>query len=293
VSEALTILDVRDICAGYGRSQVLFEVTLCARRSGGVAILGRNGAGKSTLLKTLIGEIRPMSGTIWFDGTDSTSEGPEQRVRRGMSYVPQEHAVFGKLSVHENLALGALAQKDKSGIDMVLEFFPKLGQRLSQQAGTLSGGERKMLAIGRALLSRPRLLLLDEPTEGVWVGVIEEIAERLAQLTREMSVVRVEQHVELPCVSPTMSMSWIAATSPWRVRPRRSKTIRSSCAIWRPDVMRGHRHVRREASSWPFSLRLRPRLRTSRRRSIDRFVRPQRVQPAPEQTDAFALYRTV
>jgi branched-chain amino acid transport system ATP-binding protein len=197
VSESPTILDVRNICAGYGRSQVLFDVSLCAHPSGGVAILGRNGAGKSTLLKTLIGEIRPISGTIRFDGTDSTGEPTERRVRRGMAYVPQEHAVFGRLSVRENLALGALTQNDRSSIDMVLEFFPKLGQRLSQQAGTLSGGERKMLAISRALLSRPRLLLLDEPTEGVWVGVIEEIAERLAQLARQMSVVLVEQHVEL------------------------------------------------------------------------------------------------
>jgi branched-chain amino acid transport system ATP-binding protein len=197
VSEGPTILDVRNIGAGYGRSQVLFDVALCAPRVGGVAILGRNGAGKSTLLKTLIGEIRPISGAIRFDGADSTGEPTERRVRRGMAYVPQEHAVFGRLSVRENLSLGALTQKDKSGIDMVLEFFPKLGQRLSQQAGTLSGGERKMLAISRALLSRPRLLLLDEPTEGVWIGVIEEIAERLALLTREMSVVLVEQHVEL------------------------------------------------------------------------------------------------
>jgi branched-chain amino acid transport system ATP-binding protein len=190
-------LDVRNICAGYGRSQVLFDVTLCAHLSGGVAILGRNGAGKSTLLKTLIGEITPISGTIRFDGVDSTGEPTERRVRRGMAYVPQEHAVFGRLSVRENLALGALKQNDGAGIDMVLEIFPKLGQRLSQQAGTLSGGERKMLAISRALIGRPRLLLLDEPTEGVWVGVIEEIAERLAQLARQMSVVLVEQHVEL------------------------------------------------------------------------------------------------
>ena len=197
MSEGPTILDARNICAGYGRSQVLFDVTLCAPRSGGVAILGRNGAGKSTLLKTLIGEIRPISGTIRFDGTDLTGEPTERRVRRGMAYVPQEQAVFGRLSVRENLALGALTQNDRSGIDMVLEFFPKLGQRLAQQAGTLSGGERKMLAISRALLSRPRLLLLDEPTEGVWIGVIEEIAERLAMLTREMSVMLVEQHVEL------------------------------------------------------------------------------------------------
>ena len=197
MSEGPTILDARNICAGYGRSQVLFDVTLCAPRSGGVAILGRNGAGKSTLLKTLIGEIRPISGSIRFDGTDSTGEPTERRVRRGMAYVPQEQAVFGRLSVRENLAIGALTQNDRSGIDMVLEFFPKLGQRLAQQAGTLSGGDRKMLAISRALLSRPRLLLLDEPTEGVWIGVIEEIAERLALLTREMSVMLVEQHVEL------------------------------------------------------------------------------------------------
>jgi len=118
-------------------------------------------------------------------------------VRRGMGYVPQEQAVFTTLTVRENLALGAISQKDKSGIDMVLDFFPKLGERLEQQAGTLSGGERKMLAIGRALLSKPKLLLLDEPTEGVWIGVIEEIAERLELLAKEISMIIVEQHVEL------------------------------------------------------------------------------------------------
>ena len=101
--KARLILDVRNICAGYGRSQVLFDVTLCAPRSGGVAILGRNGAGKSTLLKTLIGEIRPIGGTIRFDGTDSPVSRTERRVRRGMGYVPQEQAMFGRLSVRENL----------------------------------------------------------------------------------------------------------------------------------------------------------------------------------------------
>jgi branched-chain amino acid transport system ATP-binding protein len=111
--------------------------------------------------------------------------------------VPQEHAIFGTLSVQENLLLGAITQKDNSGIELALDLFPKLGQRLGQQAGTLSGGERKMLAIGRALLGRPKLLLLDEPTEGVWIGVIEEIAERLMRLSREISLVLVEQHVEL------------------------------------------------------------------------------------------------
>lgn len=197
MSDAAPILQTQGLCAGYGRSQVLFDVAFDVPPRGAVAILGRNGAGKTTLLKTLVGEIRPLAGTIRFDGTDAVAMPTEQRVRRGMGYVPQEQAIFGKLTVRQNLQLGAITQADKSGIDMVLEFFPKLSQRLAQQAGTLSGGERKMLAVGRALLSRPRLLLLDEPTEGVWVGVIEEIADRLAALSRDMSVILVEQHVEL------------------------------------------------------------------------------------------------
>jgi branched-chain amino acid transport system ATP-binding protein len=197
VSDGEGILNVRDLSSGYGRSQVLFGVSLSSPRTGAVAMLGRNGAGKTTLLKTLIGELSPMNGLIDFDDVETQNENTEKRVRRGMGYVPQEQAVFTTLTVRENLTLGAISQKDKSGIDMVLDFFPKLGDRLGQQAGTLSGGERKMLAIGRALLSRPKLLLLDEPTEGVWIGVIEEIAERLEQLAKEISMIIVEQHVQL------------------------------------------------------------------------------------------------
>jgi branched-chain amino acid transport system ATP-binding protein len=197
VSERAPILEVDGLAAGYGRSRVLFEVGLSAPRAGAVAILGRNGAGKTTLLKTLIGELRPLAGTIRFDGHDAGEHGTERRVRDGMGYVPQEQAIFGTLSVRENLLLGALAHKDRTGIELALDLFPKLGQRLGQQAGTLSGGERKMLAMGRALVGRPKLLLLDEPTEGVWVGVIEEIADRLTALSREIGLVLVEQHVEL------------------------------------------------------------------------------------------------
>ncbi|MGI9412263.1 MAG: ABC transporter ATP-binding protein [Hyphomicrobiales bacterium] len=192
-----SILTVDTLSAGYGRSRVLFDVSLSAPRTGAVAVLGRNGAGKTTLLKTLAGEIAPMGGTISFDGRECTGEGTEHRVRRGLGYVPQEQAVFGSLTVRENLALGAITRRDESGFEMALDFFPKLGSRLSQQAGTLSGGERKMLAISRAILGRPRLLMLDEPTEGVWVGVIEEIAERLQELAREISLIVVEQHIEL------------------------------------------------------------------------------------------------
>ena len=192
-----TLLEVDGLSAGYGRSQALFGISLKAAPRGAVAGLGRNGAGKSTLLKTLFGELTPMAGTIRLDGTPIESESAERRVRRGIGYVPQEHAIFAKLTVRENLLLGCVRQPDRSGMDYVLDFFPKLAQRLAQTAGTLSGGERKMLAIGRAVLGRPRLLMLDEPTEGVWVGVIEEIADRLKQLSREMAVILVEQHIEL------------------------------------------------------------------------------------------------
>jgi branched-chain amino acid transport system ATP-binding protein len=195
VSEALLI--VTNLDAGYGRSQVLFDMRINAPAQGAVAVLGRNGAGKSTLLKTIAGELPPLSGAIMFDGSDASSESTERRARRGIGFVPQEDAIFGRLTVRENLLLGATNQPNYDGLGEVLDFFPKLGQRLYQTAATLSGGERKMLAISRALLGRPKLLLLDEPTEGVWIGVIEEIADRLAVLTRQMSIVLVEQHVHL------------------------------------------------------------------------------------------------
>jgi branched-chain amino acid transport system ATP-binding protein len=196
-SETSAILEVEKLSAGYGRSQVLFDLSLRAQGTGAIAVLGRNGAGKSTLLKTLAGELRAWGGEIRFDGARASEQTTERRARGGIGYVPQEDAIFGRLSVRENLLLGAASHSDRHGIPEVLDFFPKLAQRLDQQAATLSGGERKMLAIGRALLGRPRLLMLDEPTEGVWIGVIEEIATRLERLCQTMAVLLVEQHVEL------------------------------------------------------------------------------------------------
>jgi urea transport system ATP-binding protein len=198
---AREILDVQDLHAGYGRSRVLFGVSLLVPRRGAVAILGRNGVGKTTLLRAVMGELPADEGRVFLDGTEVTRAPTERRVRGGVGYVPQEGAVFARLSVRENLLVGAVGAGAGGGgsapLDAALDAFPKLGQRLNQPAGTLSGGERKMLAIGRALLGRPRLLLLDEPTEGVWVGVIEEIADRLAELATRIGVVIVEQHVEL------------------------------------------------------------------------------------------------
>jgi len=192
------LLDAGGLCTYYGTSQALFDVSLKVPSRGGVAILGRNGAGKTTLLKTLAGDLLPARGSVRFDGSDVARLPTERRMRLGIGYVPQEQGVFGRLTVRENLLIGAMTDpKSKERIGEMLTLFPLLATRLSQQAGTLSGGERKMLAISRALLGRPSLLMLDEPTEGVWHGVIEEIAGRLEQLSKTIAVVIVEQHVKM------------------------------------------------------------------------------------------------
>ena len=196
MSEA-PLLEIKGLCAAYGRSQVLYDVSLAARPHGAIAVLGRNGAGKTSLMKTVVGELAAAGGVVMIAGRDATHMSTERRVRLGLGYVPQEFAVFGRLSVRENLDVGMLMNRDSTGLDRVLAMFPKLRSRLQQTAGTLSGGERKMLAIGRALLSNPSILLLDEPTEGVWIGVIEEIAERLQDLAKEICIVLVEQHLNL------------------------------------------------------------------------------------------------
>ncbi|MGB3867506.1 MAG: ABC transporter ATP-binding protein [Xanthobacteraceae bacterium] len=190
-------LQIEALDAGYGGSQVLFGVDIAIPRKGAVAILGRNGAGKTTLMKTIMGELELRGGGLRFDGVDIARMPTEKRVRLGLGYVPQEYSVFARLSVRDNLAIGALTNRDRNATERVLEIFPKLGARLDQAAGTLSGGERKMLAMARALLADPRLLLLDEPTEGVWIGVIDEIIDRLKILAEQIAIVIVEQHLEL------------------------------------------------------------------------------------------------
>ena len=192
------LLAAEGLCTYYGTSQALFDVQLVAPSLGAVAVLGRNGAGKTTLLRTLTGELRPARGKILFDGADASHMPTELRVRQGFGYVPQDSGVFARLTVRDNLLVGSLGAKDaQARIDEMITLFPCLGQRFAQQAATLSGGERKMLAISRALLGRPRLLMLDEPTEGVWHGIVDELAERLQSLARNIALIIVEQHVQL------------------------------------------------------------------------------------------------
>lgn len=219
------LMQIRGLCAGYGRGQVLFGIDLDLPPRGGLAILGRNGAGKTTLLRTLIGELASTSGSISFDSQSMVGRAPDERVRRGIGYVPQERAVFSGMTVRDNLRLGLIGARRPADFDKVLAIFPKLSHRLDQLAGTLSGGERKMLAIARALLGDPRVLLLDEPTEGVWIGVIDEIADRLKALTEQIAVVIVEQHLDL---------AWRMASEAC-VMDRGKFVLRGSCAEVRED----------------------------------------------------------
>jgi branched-chain amino acid transport system ATP-binding protein len=197
VSEPL--LSVQDLAGGYGASQVLFGVSLDVPEQGAVAILGRNGAGKTTLLRTLLGYLPPTGGAVRLGGEDVTGLAPARFVRRGVGYMPQDQVVFPTLSVEENLELGlqALPKRDRAGTAEAYDLFPKLSDRRRQQAGTMSGGERKMLGLARALLGRPRLLVLDEPTEGVWHGVVDEILQALRRYAAGSAVLIVEQHLDL------------------------------------------------------------------------------------------------
>jgi branched-chain amino acid transport system ATP-binding protein len=197
VSEPL--LQVKNLSGGYGASRVLFDVSFDLAANRVLAVLGRNGAGKTTLLRTLLGYLRPTSGVVRLEGQDVTGLPPAKLVRRGVGYMPQEQVVFPTLTVEENLILGlnATGKRKRGDVKEAYDLFPKLQARRRQQAGTLSGGERKMVGLARAMLAQPRLLMLDEPTEGVWHGVVDEILGALRDYSTRGSVLLVEQHVEL------------------------------------------------------------------------------------------------
>ncbi|MFD6170996.1 urea ABC transporter ATP-binding subunit UrtE [Streptomyces coeruleorubidus] len=192
------MLEINTVRAGYDRTTVLHGVTVAVPKDGVAAVLGHNGAGKSTLLRAAMGLIKPTSGTILLDGEDITRLAPHQRVARGMAYVPQGQQSFPHLTTAENLQLVADGRPDgKPAIAEALDLFPVLRELSGRRAGLLSGGQRQQLALARALITRPRLLLLDEPTEGIQPSVVAEIEETILALTRRggLSVLLVEQHV--------------------------------------------------------------------------------------------------
>jgi urea transport system ATP-binding protein len=188
------MLELVGVTAGYGRSVVLFDVDVSIPAGGGAAIMGHNGAGKTTLLRAAVGLIPVRSGKVLLDGEDITKLAPNRRIRRGLGYVPQGQLCFPQMTTLENLQLVSTA---KSDLDGVLDTFPVLVDVLHRAAGLLSGGQRQQLAIARTLLTQPRLLILDEPTEGIQPNVVAEIEQVIADLSRrgDLTVLLVEQHV--------------------------------------------------------------------------------------------------
>ncbi|WP_404850536.1 urea ABC transporter ATP-binding subunit UrtE [Dietzia kunjamensis] len=192
------LLKMTGVRAGYGGSEVVHGVDLEVPAGGVAAILGHNGAGKTTLLRTAVGLLPCKGGTIEFDGEDITSLRPHARVARGIGYVPQGQQSFTQLTTAENLQLVADGRKrGKALIDESLDLFPALKELLDRKAGLLSGGQRQQLAIARTLITEPRMLVLDEPTEGIQPNVVAEIERIIVDLASrgDLSVLLVEQHV--------------------------------------------------------------------------------------------------
>lgn len=194
-----TLLKVTDLYAGYGSGDVLQGVSFEIRRGDAVGILGRNGVGKTTLMRTIMGLVKSSRGTIQFGGSDITRLQPEDRAVAGFGYVPQGRIVFPHMSVEDNLKVGALERGNRRElIEAMFSQFPRLGERRRQRAGSLSGGEQEMLAIARALVGEPDILLLDEPSEGVQPSIVDEIGQLIVQLNEKgMTVLLVEQNIEL------------------------------------------------------------------------------------------------
>ncbi|WFE30509.1 urea ABC transporter ATP-binding subunit UrtE [Solwaraspora sp. WMMD791] len=194
------MLTVEGLDVSYGRAQVLFGVDLQAPAGALVCVMGRNGVGKTTLLKAITGVLPVRAGRVTFEGRDITKLRTHERVRLGLGYVPQGHETFPQLTVAENLQVAIeAAGTDKAALDEALDLFPALRGLLRRRAGFLSGGQQQQLAIARALVTRPKMLLLDEPTEGIQPSIIVEIEEAIERLHTEagLAILLVEQYLEL------------------------------------------------------------------------------------------------
>lgn len=194
------MLEVRSIEAAIGGSRILRGITLDVPKQKVFCLMGRNGVGKTSTLRTIVGLMRAGSGSVVLDGEDVTHMATERRARHGIGFVPQGREIFPHLTVEENLRIGCVARGKKVNgqLDRVYELFPILKEFLPRKGGMLSGGQQQQLAIGRALLTEPKLLMLDEPTEGIQPNIIDQIGEAIKMLRREgkMSILLVEQYLD-------------------------------------------------------------------------------------------------
>jgi len=199
MSENGFLLEVKNLSVFYGGIQALKGISFGIRKGEIVTLIGANGAGKSTTLRAISGLLKAKEGEILFEGASLKNRPPHEVVKKGISHAPEGRKIFSNLTVRENLELGAYLRKDKSGIEKdmerVFELFPRLKERIKQNAGTLSGGEQQMLAIGRALMSSPRLLLLDEPSLGLAPLLVKAIFEVIKEINAKgVSIILVEQN---------------------------------------------------------------------------------------------------
>ncbi|MDS0223550.1 ABC transporter ATP-binding protein [Haloarcula sp. S1AR25-5A] len=193
------MLELDDVSAAYDTTPILREVDLSVEEGEIVGVMGKNGVGKTTLLKTVMGLLEPSEGTISYNGTDVTHASADERARSGIGYIPQGRDVFPKLTVEQNIKMGETirADSDETLYDQIYDYFPVLQERASQEAGTLSGGQQQMLAIGRALVSNPDLLLLDEPSEGIQPSIVDQISQDMQTINDDLgtTILFVEQNL--------------------------------------------------------------------------------------------------
>ena len=195
----MALLELKNIDAGYGRSQILYGVSLEVMEKEVVCVIGPNGAGKSTTFKIIMGFINYLGGEITFNGANIVGFRPDQILGKGLGYVPQGRIVFNQMTVRENLDMGAYIERDKKKIeeamDYVFTLFPRLAERQKQLGGTMGGGERQMLAMGRALMTRPQMIMIDEPSLGLSPRFVSEVFELILRLAEEgLTIMVVEQN---------------------------------------------------------------------------------------------------
>ena len=196
------MLEVQDLYVSYGMMEVLHGVDISVQDGELISVIGPNGAGKTTLIKTIMGLVKPKSGKILYDGQDITHLPAHKRAGLGIGYVPEGRHVFGRLTVEENLTIGAYSSSDKEklkkNIDMVYEIFPRLAERKGQLARTMSGGEQQMLAVGRALMGNPKMILMDEPSMGLSPLLVKEIFSIIQEVNRQgITILLVEQNAKM------------------------------------------------------------------------------------------------